>query len=278
MSRDTLPATTGRLFLIPTPLAEGPLETALPAETLTCCRALRHFVVERAKTARAFLKAVGDLPPVATLDIRELDPHQPEHGIDDLLSPLLAGHDLGLLSEAGCPAVADPGALLVRAAHRRNIPVVPLIGPSSILLALMASGLDGQRFAFHGYLPIDAEQRSKTIRDLDRESARLQRTQIVIETPYRNARLFQALLDHCHPETRLCIASQLTAANAAIHTRTIADWSASEPPDTKTPSIFLWLGAVGPQRNDQPSKRTSAAPKLAPKRRANRSKNASSSL
>jgi 16S rRNA (cytidine1402-2'-O)-methyltransferase len=158
------------------------------------------------------------------------------------MAPLLAGHDLGLMSEAGCPAVADPGALLVQRAHELGITVKPLVGPSSLLLALMASGLDGQRFAFHGYLPAREPERSRRIVELEGESARNRQTQIFIETPYRNSVLFNALLAACRPRTRLCIATDLTLDSERIHTRRARDWKAATPPDLdKRPTVFLLL-------------------------------------
>ena len=179
---------TGSLYLIPVPLGPVSPETCLPPDTLAVARRLDHFVVERAKTARAHLKAMGHPQPIQALHLEELNEHTPATAIATLLAPLKAGHDVGLLSEAGCPAVADPGAALVLAAHRADIRVVPLIGPSSILLALMASGLGGQRFAFHGYLPAKEPERSQAIRELEKTARRDRATQLFIETPYRSAR------------------------------------------------------------------------------------------
>ncbi|MCA1979235.1 MAG: SAM-dependent methyltransferase, partial [Thiobacillus sp.] len=160
----------GTLYLIPVPLGPVAPDTCLPPDTLAVARRVEHFVVERAKTARAHLKAMGHPLPMQQIDMRELNEHTPASDIDALLAPLRAGHDVGLLSEAGCPAVADPGAGLVRAAHAAGIPVVPLVGPSSILLALMASGLSGQRFAFHGYLPAKEPERTRHIQELEKRA------------------------------------------------------------------------------------------------------------
>jgi len=181
------------LYLIPVPLGPVSPEACLPPDTLAVARRLDHFVVERAKTARAHLKAMGHPLPIQSLNIEELNEHTPAAAIAALLAPLKAGHDVGLLSEAGCPAWADPGAALVMAAHRENIPVLPLIGPSSILLALMASGLGGQRFTFHGYLPAKEPERSQKIRELEKTARKENATQLFIETPYRSAALLDAL-------------------------------------------------------------------------------------
>jgi 16S rRNA (cytidine1402-2'-O)-methyltransferase len=200
----------GALFLLPSALGDVAWDTYLPATTReTACR-LAHFVVENAKTARAELKRVGHPMPLRELAIEQLPEKLSAADVERLLAPLLAGHDIGLMSEAGCPGVADPGALLVRRVHEIGLTVRPLVGPSSLLLALMASGLDGQRFAFHGYLPQREPERSKKIGDLERESARQNQTQLFIETPYRNAPMFQALLAACRPATLLCVASDLT--------------------------------------------------------------------
>ena len=241
------PAKTGTLYLLPVGLVspgDDPTdwEHLLPTATRqTACR-LRHFVVENAKTARASLKAFGHPAPLRELDIQEL-PKQPDAtALNALLAPLLAGNDLGLMSEAGCPAVADPGALLVRAAHGAGIKVKPLVGPSSLLLAVMASGLDGQRFAFHGYLPARDPERAKAIQALEKESGRQHQTQLFIETPYRNAALFQALLQSCQPTTRLWVACDLTLDSESIATESIGNWRKRPPPDIeKRPTVFLLL-------------------------------------
>ena len=233
---------TGSLYLIPVSL--GPAGTGLttPADVAARACSLSYFVVENAKTARAELKRLEHPAPLRELDIRELPEKPGAADLDALLAPLLAGQDAGLMSEAGCPAVADPGALLVRRAHEKGIKVVPLVGPSSLLLGLMASGLNGQSFAFHGYLPVDEEARKRRIRDLEAESARHSRTQLFIETPYRNDRMFEALRNTCSPETRLCIARDLTTADEWIATRRITDWKKTAAPDlSKRPTVFLLL-------------------------------------
>ena len=215
---------SGTLYLIPVPLGPVNPETCLPPDTLAVARRLDHFVVERAKTARAHLKAMGHPQPIQALHIEELNEHTPAAAIPSLMAPLEAGHDVGLLSEAGCPAVADPGAALVMAAHRENIPVVPLIGPSSIVLALMASGLGGQRFAFHGYLPAKEPERSQKIRDLENTARRDKATQLFIETPYRSVALLDALSKALAPNTLISVGADLSLPSQLIQTRSAKSW------------------------------------------------------
>jgi 16S rRNA (cytidine1402-2'-O)-methyltransferase len=212
------------LYLVPVPLGPVSPEACLPPDTLAVARRLEHFVVERAKTARAHLKAMGHPLPLQSLHIEELNEHTPTAAVAGLLAPLKAGHDVGLLSEAGCPAVADPGAALVLAAHREHIAVVPLIGPSSILLALMASGLGGQRFAFHGYLPAKEPERSQKIRDLEKTARRDRATQLFIETPYRSAALLDALATTLSPETLVSVGADLSLPGQFIRTRSAQMW------------------------------------------------------
>jgi 16S rRNA (cytidine1402-2'-O)-methyltransferase len=220
------------LYAIPTPLG-GALEAALPASSIATVRSLRDFVAENAKSARAFLGALG--MPVRELNIRAIDDEP------DPLAPLRAKRSMGLLSEAGCPAIADPGAALVEAAHREGFRVVPLVGPSSIVLALMASGLEGQRFAFCGYLPRENPDRSRKIRALEQRSKREKETQIFIETPYRNDALFAALLESCAAGTRLCVAADLTLPGENISTRTIGEWRRAKAAIGRRPAVFLLL-------------------------------------
>jgi 16S rRNA (cytidine1402-2'-O)-methyltransferase len=222
------------LYAIPTPLG-GAAHEALPAPALATIRTLRDFAVENAKSARAFLGELG--MPVRELNIVELEKEA------DPLRPLREGRPLGLLSEAGCPAIADPGARLVEAAHREGLRVVPLVGPSSLVLALMASGLEGQRFAFCGYLPREAPDREKRIRHLERRSREERETQIFIETPYRNEALLAALLKTCAPATKLCVAADLTLAGESIRTRTVAAWRKAPAPVGRRPAVFLLLAA-----------------------------------
>ena len=232
----------GTLWLLPVALGDTPWQTCLPAATRDAACRLTHFVAENAKTARAELKRIGHPRPLRELAIEQLPEAPTAADIEHLLAPLQTGHDLGLMSEAGCPAVADPGALLVRRAHELGLTVKPLVGPSSLLLGLMASGLEGQRFAFHGYLPAREPERSRRIVELEGESTRLRQTQIFIETPYRNQALFNALLLTCKPKTRLCLATDLSLPGEQIATRRVADWKASAPPDLdKRPTVFLLL-------------------------------------
>ncbi len=233
---------TGTLYLIPVPLGPSAPQDSLTPGALATIRPLSHFIVEQAKTARAFLKAAGTDKPLQELELKELNEHTKSDALNDLLAPLRAGLDVGLLSEAGCPAVADPGANLVALAQQENIRVVPLIGPSSLLLALMASGLNGQRFAFQGYLPAKEAERTKALRDLESESRKRSQTQIFIETPYRNRAMFDAILTACQPGTRLTVATDLTQSGEAIRTQTILHWKKQTPPDIeRRPTVFLLL-------------------------------------
>lgn len=233
---------TGTLYLIPCPLGDTPAELVLPQHVIDLARRLKHFVVEHPKSARQFLSALKPAHPIQSLHFATLNEHTPPAELEALLAPLLAGEDAGIISEAGCPGIADPGADLVSLAHRRGIRVVPLVGPSSILLALMASGLNGQCFAFHGYLPVADAERNKAITALETESARRKQTQLFIETPYRNEKLFGALLTHCRPQTLLCVASDITLPAEQIQTRPVAQWKTLPPPQlNKRPSLFLLL-------------------------------------
>lgn len=234
---------TGTLYLIPVPLGPTPPQDSLTPAVLATIRPLSHFIVEQAKTARAFLKAAGTDKPLQELQLSELNEHTKADALYELLAPLLAGNDVGLLSEAGCPAVADPGANLVALAQKENIRVVPLIGPSSLLLALMASGLNGQRFAFQGYLPTKEGERAKTLRDLESESRKRHQTQIFIETPYRNRAMFDAILANCLPGTRMTVATDLTLPSETVRTLSIQQWKKQTPPEIeRRPTVFLLLG------------------------------------
>lgn len=232
----------GTLFLIPVPLGPTPPIESLPTNVLATIRPLSYFVVEQAKTARAFLKAAGTDKPLQELQLEELNEHTKADALSCLLAPLRAGNDVGLLSEAGCPAVADPGADLVALAQKEGIRVAPLIGPSSLLLALMASGLNGQRFAFQGYLPAKDGERSKALQDLESESRKRKQTQLFIETPYRNRAMYEAILMACQPTTRLTVATDLTLPGESVVTRTIQQWKKQTPPEIdRRPTVFLLL-------------------------------------
>jgi 16S rRNA (cytidine1402-2'-O)-methyltransferase len=235
---------SGTLYLLPTQLGDAPWPTVLPTYSQAIACRLQHFIVENAKTARAALKWLGHPTLIREIAIEQLPEPLTQPEVDRLLLPLRAGQDVGLMSEAGCPGVADPGALLIRRAHETGISVKPLVGPSSLLLALMASGLDGQRFAFHGYLPAREPERSKRIVELEKESRHKQQTQLFIETPYRNAALLDALLAACHPETLLSLASDLTLASESVSTRHIRVWRQLPHPDLdRRPTVFLLLSA-----------------------------------
>lgn len=230
----------GTLYLIPVPLGQSPLEAVLPPHVRDRARQLKHFVAENAKSARAFLKSLPSDTPVQQIEIRELSEHTPAKVLPELLTPLLKGQDVGLISEAGCPAVADPGANLVALAQREGIRVAPLVGPSSILLALMASGLSGQNFAFHGYLPVKDDERQKKLRELEKDSRNEKRAQIFIETPYRNRQMLETALKACTADTRLCVATDLTLDSERIATWTIAEWRRQGLPEIdRRPTVFL---------------------------------------
>lgn len=236
---------SGTLYLIPNTLGtntRGGLPAVLPEDVRNVTAGLTYFVGEQAKSTRAFLKLVGVSTPIQEIDIRELNVNTPAAAIDALLAPMLAGADGGLVSEAGCPAVADPGALLVRRAHEKGVRVVPFVGPSSILLALMASGLNGQSFAFHGYLPTDAADRAKRLRELEQRSRKEKQTQIFIETPYRNKAMLDALLQTCDASTLLCVAVDVTQDDEQIVTHRIKGWPQARIDLHKRPAIFLFLG------------------------------------
>ena len=230
----------GRLFLVPNLLGIVPPENVLPARTIAVARGLAHFVVENAKPARQFLKSLAPVFPLQSIAIVEIGDAPTPQRCAELLAPALAGHDLGLLSDAGCPGIADPGALVVAAAHRDRITVVPLVGPSSILLALMASGMNGQGFAFHGYLPVKGEARADALRGLEAESRQTGYAQLFIETPYRNTALLQSVVATCRPSTRLCVAADLTLATESVESRTIGDWRGHDfARYAKHPAMFV---------------------------------------
>lgn len=232
---------SGTLYLIPSPLGEPDSCASAPEDVRNIVAGLGYFIVEHPKTARRFLKQLGTKTPLQELKLAVLDEHTREDDWEALLFPLLSGQDAGLLSEAGAPAVADPGAGLVRLAHCRGIRVKPLVGPSAILLALMASGLNGQRFAFHGYLPTDTKERKQKLSELEKESAVRDQTQIFIETPYRNAKLFAAMLETCHEDTLLCLATDLSLPTERVVTLRMEEWKRFPPDLEKRPTVFLFL-------------------------------------
>lgn len=229
----------GKLYLIPAPLGPDALHT-LPAQSVQVMHRLDYFVVEHPKTARHFLKAAGYPRPLPTVEMVSLNEHTPSADIQDFLKPVLAGRDAGLMSEAGCPGVADPGAPLVALAHKLGIEVVPLTGPSSVLLALMASGMNGQQFAFAGYLPAKKEEVPRVLRQLEQDALRRHQTQIFIEAPYRNDALLQSLLKTLGPDTRLCVAADISLPTEWIRTFSVKQWQKSPLPNLhKRPVVFL---------------------------------------
>lgn len=230
----------GILYLIPTVLAEDTAPQVLPPQVAAQVGGLRYFLVENARTARRFIKTVAPQQVIEELRISVIDKDSTEAQIQAALAPVAAGQDTGVISEAGCPGIADPGAELARRAHQLGIRVVPLVGPSSLLLALMASGMNGQSFAFHGYLPIERAKRAATLKKLEQQALQQHQTQLFIETPYRNLPLLEDLLQTLHPGTRLCVAASLTAANEFIRTDTVAGWKKAGLPDIhKQPAVFL---------------------------------------
>jgi 16S rRNA (cytidine1402-2'-O)-methyltransferase len=228
----------GGLNLIPSLIAPD-TQDALPPQVLAQIGQIDHYLVENVRSARRFISSLK-IRPVADLSFEILDKETTTSQLNQLMNPLLEGFDMGIISEAGCPAIADPGNIAVSWAHRNQISVTPLVGPSSIMLALMASGFNGQHFEFHGYLPIDAARRKRQLKQLEAESQRTGKTQIFMETPYRNLALYKAILTDCLPGTNLCLASSLTAPDQKIVTQSVGSWRGQEPPDIhKIPCIFL---------------------------------------
>jgi len=230
--------TAGKLYLIPSSLSED--HTAvLPQSALEIVTTLDEFIVENEKTARHFLKAIGIKTPLQTLTLHTLNEHTNPNEISKLIEPLVSGKNIGLLSEAGAPAVADPGSDLVRLAHEKDIQVIPLIGPSSIILALMASGLNGQSFSFAGYLPKEKNERLKKLKELERQAVSKNQTQIFIEAPYRNQHLLEDMLSGLDKTTLVCVACNITANDEFIKTKSIEEWRKAVPEINKKPTVFL---------------------------------------
>ncbi len=226
------------LFLIPVTLGETPVSKVLPPYNRDVIRSLRHFIVENIRTARRFLKQTDPDIQIDELTFYTLNKHTSKEELSGFLLPVTQGHSIGIISEAGCPAIADPGADVVAIAQQKNIPVIPLVGPSSILLALMASGFNGQSFAFHGYLPIEPDQRIKTIKSLEQRIYSENQTQLFIETPYRNNKLVEELLKTCKGSTKLCIAADITCESEYIKTKSIGEWKRQVPDLSKRPCLF----------------------------------------
>lgn len=229
----------GILYLIPNTLGQNNIDNVLPSYNISVAKNLRHFIVENVRSARRFLKMLDRDIVIDDLSFYELNRHTPPDRIAELLLPIYEGHSMGIISEAGCPAIADPGADVVAIAQRKNIRVVPLVGASSIILSLMASGFNGQSFAFVGYLPIDKKARIKRLKQLESRASSERQTQIFIETPYRNNQLVQDMVATLKPDTLLCIASELTADTESVKTLPIAEWAKQQIDINKRNTIFL---------------------------------------
>ncbi|NLY23504.1 MAG: SAM-dependent methyltransferase [Bacteroidales bacterium] len=227
------------LYLIPVTLGETPVEQVIPAYNRTVVSNLNYFIVENIRSARRFLKKSNPDTDIDALTFYELNKHTDRNLITSYLLPIKRGESIGILSEAGCPAVADPGADVVAIAQQEGYKVVPLVGPSSMLMAIMASGFNGQSFAFHGYLPIDAGERAKKLKQLESRSYNEDQTQLFIETPYRNQKLADDILQHCKPQTRLCIAMNISCEDEYIVTRRVKAWKGNLPDMHKKPCVFL---------------------------------------
>ena len=228
------------LYLIPVTLGDTSTDQVLPSYNHDIIMGIRHFIVENVRSARRFLRQTDREFPIDDSTFYEMGKHADEHQFSQYLQALRDGKPMGVISEAGCPAVADPGADIVAIAQRQNLRVIPLVGPSSMIMAVMASGLNGQSFAFNGYLPVDDTDRARKLKALESRAWNERQTQLFIETPYRNQKMFQALLQSLRPQTRMCIAAGITTADEYIHTHTIAEWKKKQLPDlSKVPAIFL---------------------------------------
>lgn len=230
----------GKIYLIPTEMGEQSPSRLFPNFNVEIISSLTFFVVENVRTARRFIKKVCPEKVIDECTFFEINKHSPSEFVQEMIKPVLSGSNLGIMSEAGMPCIADPGNLVVAEAHKNNIQVVPLVGPNSIIMALIASGFNGQNFSFHGYVPIK-EERKKSILAWESFAQRTGQTQIFMETPYRNQQLFQELTDILRPSTKLCIATDITLETESIQTKTIADWKKSVPNLQKRPTIFLIL-------------------------------------
>lgn len=232
----------GKLYLIPTPLSENSLDKMVTDEMTRTIKILDYFLAENIRTARRFISSLKLGRIIERLHFDVLDKKTSVKEINQLCAPLLNGNDVGVLSEAGCPGIADPGNLAVTFAHQYNIEVIPLVGPSSIFMALMASGFNGQSFVFHGYLPIDKQKRIQVIQTIQKDALNKKQTQIFMETPYRNNQLFTDLLQYCQPFLRLCVAKDISGSMELIKTHTIQEWKKSKPDLHKVPTVFLVYG------------------------------------
>ena len=227
------------LYLLPVTLGDTPVDSVLPAYNKEVIKDIRHFIVEDVRSARRFLKKVDREADIDSMTFYPLNKHTSPNDISGYLQPLLEGYPMGVISEAGCPAVADPGADVVAIAQQKNLKVVPLVGPSSIILSVMASGFNGQSFAFNGYLPIEPGERAKKLKQLEQRVYAEHQTQLFIETPYRNNKMLEDILHNCRPQTKLCIAANITCEGEFIKTRSIKDWKGHTPDLAKIPCIFL---------------------------------------
>lgn len=232
----------GNLYLIPTTLGESDTARVIPSEVSAIVKEIRYFIVENIRTARRYLRKMDPTLNIDELQFFELNQHTDSSATADFLNPVLEGFDVGIISEAGCPGIADPGAEVVKIAHIKQIRVIPLVGPSSILLSLMASGMNGQNFAFIGYIPIKPAERVKAIREIEKRSGVENQTQIFIEAPYRNTQLINDLINTLNDQTRLCIACDITLDTEYIKTQTVAQWKKGVPDLNKRPAIFLIQG------------------------------------
>lgn len=227
------------LYLLPVTLGETTIEKVLPTYNKEIILGIKHFIVEDVRSARRFLKKVERNINIDELTFYPLNKHTSPEAISGYLKPLIEGHPMGVISEAGCPAVADPGADVVAIAQRKNLKVIPLVGPSSIILSVMGSGFNGQSFAFHGYLPIEPNERIKRIKALEQRVYSENQTQLFIETPYRNLKMMEDILKNCRPQTKLCVAANITCEGEFIKTKTVKEWQGKLPDINKIPCIFL---------------------------------------
>lgn len=229
----------GTLYLIPSLLGESPADAVFPTANAEIIRKVKYYIVEEIRTARRFLKKVNPEIDIESLTFMLYNEHSSNTDVSSFLEPLMNGEDAGILSEAGSPCVADPGSMVVSRAHESGIRIVPLVGPSSILLALMASGFNGQQFVFHGYLPIDKPARVRKLREIEQEMLKKDQTQVFIETPYRNLQLLQAIVETCQQSTLLCLATSLTTPEESIITFPVKEWKKKNPDINKKPTVFL---------------------------------------
>jgi 16S rRNA (cytidine1402-2'-O)-methyltransferase len=239
MNNDSSAASPAKLFLIPNTLGDVAIDRSLPQYASQIVSSLQYFLVEEEKSARKLIKQLCPNTQVRELSIQRLNEHTKPEELESLLEPLKQGHSIGIISEAGCPAVADPGSDAVQRAHELGVQVVPLVGPCSMILALMASGLNGQSWRFAGYLPIETPERAKEIRAMEERARAAKETQIVMDTPYRNTKLLDDILQLCRPDTRLCIAVAVTTTEESIITKSVAQWRHDVPQLPKAPALFL---------------------------------------